>query len=238
VLDAFATPYPPAPCTFYSANITGSFSNPCRPDGTINLDDILAVLNAFAGQPYPCYPPCTGFLLEMGAGDGPAGGESPPAATGTIRLARNYSAGSPGLVAVDVFLSGASDLRGYQISLEALAGPQGHGRLELDDFVIDPDRTDYVYRDQIPSGASPGAPYVYTSVDRVGGRIAVALPQGGATVAGESYVGTVVMRREAGAQGRFYIRHRPEHTLLRDSGGRAIEVTDNGGADIDVPGAP
>ena len=238
VLDAFANIYTIPGCTKYSADIA------CVPNRVVDLDDIISVLDAFEGLQFTTLcpnPPCSNLLLEMsaGGGDPESGGELPPTATGTLRFARNPSTGGRHLVAVDVFLSGTSELlRGYQLSLEAVAGPQGHGRLELDDFVIDPERTDYVYRNQIPQGASPGPPYVYTSVDRVEGRIAVALPQGGATVAGESYVGTVVLRREAGAGGRFHVRHRPEHTLLRDSAHRAIEVFDDGGADIELNGAP
>jgi len=223
VLDAFAGTFTPD-CTPSSADLYG-----CVPNHEIDLDDMISVLDAFADMPYPCNPPCMGLLLEMGGGEGPA---PPP---GTIRIARNLSAGGPGLVAVDVFLTGV-EFRGYQLSIEAIAGPRANGRLEVIDMVIDEQRPDFIFRDAPPGG--PGGLGYYTAIDRVGGRIAVALPQGSVAPSGEVYLGTVVLRREAGARGRFHIRHRPEHTLLRDSDGQAIEVADNGGADIDVDDAP
>jgi len=225
VLNAFERDYT-ATCTFYSANLY-----PCPPNNAIDLDDILTVLDAFAGEPFRCEPPCEQqFQMAMGSG---GGGEGPAPAPGTLRFARNHSAGGTGLVAVNVFLSGTGDVRGYQLSLEAIAGPRAQGRLEVDAMTIDQQRTDFIFRN-VPPGGRGELPY-YTAVDRVGRRIAVALPQGGVTPTGEVYLGTVLLRREAGARGRFHVRHRPEHTLLRDSGGQAIEVADTGGADIDLP---
>jgi hypothetical protein len=203
----------------------------CVPDGVIDLDDILAVSNAFSGDDYftstGCSAPC-----QQGASGGSSGSEPETLASsgqtsGIVSLERNRQAasGQRGLVVVDVFLSGAVDLRGYQIALDAIGGgdtPSGGGQLVLEDVRIDTNRADYVFH-----GLDS-----YPATDAVRGRLASALATGDKPSGDAAYLGTFTFRMSPDAIGTFSVEPRTSETMLRDAAGTAIGVQTDGGMTV------
>jgi len=162
VLDAFAGTF--INCTRCSTDLVSE--DYCQPDGDIDLLDVLAVLDAYAGQPYPCAGPCgqgaccngttcaitteatcTGSFEGEGTDCWPndCGTESSGAQAVTLSLVpRQQEYERDDIVDVDLFVSGVSDLRGYQVAVDVAVN--GRQRLDLVGMSIENDREDYLYR--------------------------------------------------------------------------------------------
>lgn len=127
-----------------------------------------------------------------------------------------------GVVTVDVFISGISSLRTYQVALDATGG-QG-GSLTREDAWIDTDRADYVF----------GAAEAIKAVDDVHGRIGAVLFDGDMDAIGPKYLGTYTFRASNDAGGTFTITARlGRDTFLSDPEHMPIPF-DAQGASIDV----
>lgn len=187
------------------------------PDGIIALADIICVLDAFSGV-----SPCTA-LCNAG---GPAV-EAPPVSRSTQRRARHaptasftlvpivHTARGGDLIEVEAFVSGALDVRGYELAVEAVAdappGPPSADRaqLVLVDVSIDTTRADYLLH---------GVPHV-TAVDATAGRLAAAAYNGGVTISREAYVGTFTFRASSNTAGLYRFNVRSADTTVLDSTG-------------------
>lgn len=125
-------------------------------------------------------------------------------------LTREGTARPGELINVDVFLSKATDLRAYQVALDAFIGqtPASLAGLEVDNT-----REDYVFA---------GVQAVH-AVDPSKGRLTSAMYQGGINVNAPAYLGTFTYRLPAQAAGTVQVRIRSDRTtLLRNSAGRPI----------------
>ena len=189
---------------------------PCPSNnGLIDIDDVVAVLNAFAG-----IDPCC-----SGGGASPGGPMAPgpillPAA---ITLVANPTTIAPGASAtVEGFISGASDLRGYQVALSVTGGTSG--TLDVETLSIDIVRPNYVF-----SGLSN-----VTALDESGVRLGGALYSGGVNTGSNKYLGTFTFRASSDADGTFTVDFRTGETLLRDSNMGSITWDSGGSVDITV----
>lgn len=219
VLDGFGGSFR-APCTHGNIDIGGAQGS-CVPDGIIALADILHVLDAFSG-----ISSC-GAICDAGG----SAMEPPPVSRSAQRRSRSALAAvftlvptmpiarNGELIEVEVFVSGAPDVRGYQLAVEAVvdAPSSGHRvRVELVDVSIDTTRTDYVLH---------GVEHV-AALDATYGRLAAATYTGGVTVSDDdAYVGTFTFRASSDAAGlvRFDVRSADTTVLDSTGGSMAIE---------------
>jgi hypothetical protein len=111
-----------------------------------------------------------------------------------------------GMHAFDVFLTGAMDLRGYQVALSADGGT--NGKLNLVDIHQDATRADFVF----------GSEQIVNAVDLNGGRVVGALFVGSVDAATPKYLGTFTYQPSSDATGTFTVKVQvSEETMLRDS---------------------
>jgi len=108
-------------------------------------------------------------------------------------------------VLVDAFVSGANDLRAYQVAVDISGGQTG--RFEMKDMYIDTARTDWVFADM----------QAVSAANRTGGRMMGALYSGGVNVSEPKYAGTLVLEASPDALGTFNISLRAtEETTLKN----------------------
>lgn len=120
-----------------------------------------------------------------------------PRAGATFTVVPGRTAIQPGeAVNLDVFLSGASNVRSYQLTLSVSGGASG--RLTVDDLWVDSQRADYVF----------GALQKLDAVDRTGARIGAVLMQGGVEAVNSRYVGSYTVRASSDASGVFNVNLR------------------------------
>lgn len=115
------------------------------------------------------------------------------------------------MVSFDVYLSGASDLRGYQVAVDVTGGD--NGKLTLADIHQDVNRADWVFAGQQIVNAS----------DLNGSRVVAALWNGGVDAGSMKYIGTFSYQASDDASGTFTAKVRvSEDTALRDSNSAPI----------------
>jgi hypothetical protein len=125
-------------------------------------------------------------------------GAAPAGATFTVVPDR--TAIQPGeTVNVHVFLSGASQVRSYQVKLAVRGGVTGG--LLIDNLWIDSERTDYVF----------GKLQKLDAVDPSNSRMAGVLMQGGVDVGNPAYVGSYSLRASNDASGVFSVNLGLDH---------------------------
>jgi len=192
-------------CTFERMDI-----EPCGGNGSLNLFDLFAILDSFSGIDPCCSPSPTQPLSDR---PGLAVDRLVDTPVATIKLVvsqRSVRAGDT--VTVDVFASAVTELRGYQIALEAAGGSRGS--LESETLAIDDSRDDYVFAQMESVQAS----------DPDGVRIVGALMADSATTRGDTYLGSFTYRIPSGAHGTFSVDIRPEETMLVDTAGRQFAI--------------
>lgn len=111
-------------------------------------------------------------------------------------VAREESVQPGGTVTVDLFLSGAANVRTYQVAVEATGGDSGS--LTRREGWIDADRPDYVF----------GTAQVIKAVDDVHGRAGAVLFDGGVNAMTQAYLGTFTFEASSDAAGDFVISAR------------------------------
>lgn len=189
------------------------------PDGWINIDDILAVVDViFNGRIYSCPDPCF---------TGPDPPAAPPAATGELATSETPHTINPGdMVEVDVYVAGTADLRAYEVSVDITGGSSG--ALTLVNAFIDETRVDYAFY----GAATP----THSSVDVSGGRIANALEIGGVDALTDVYAGTFVFQASGNADGTFTATALIQDTKLRNSNSFPVGIATTTSTTISVTG--
>jgi hypothetical protein len=128
-----------------------------------------------------------------------------PVGSALTIVPREASGRSGDLFTVDVFLSGATNVRTYQLSIDTAGGRSGS--LAREEAYIDADRTDYVF----------GTQHAIKAVDDVHGRMGAVLFDGGVNAPTAMYLGTYAFRASSDAEGDFTITARPDgETFLND----------------------
>lgn len=219
VLDGFENTF--GQCSRYGDDLQGDV-----PNGVINILDITAVLDAFSGLPYPDADPCDERAAER----------SQESVVLTL-VPRRATIRPNDVLAVDVFASAASDLRGYEIaparSCSLLGGGLGareSGRkaplsepspshapqtlLRLESVAVEVARADYIF-----AGLTQ-----FAVTDPLEQRLAAAALEGGVPVVKSRYLGTFTLRATSAAAGTYPLGLRLEGTILLDSYGRRLHV--------------
>jgi len=112
----------------------------------------------------------------------------------TITLVPSQSRAYPGRpVSVDIFVSGMTDLRTFQVPLDVVGGTAG--TMAIEDVRIDRARSDYVF----------GTLQKVDAADQVGKRVGGVLISGGVDATEMSYLGTATLRPSADARGNFRV---------------------------------
>ncbi len=211
VLDGFAGVFT-LPCSAHNMDI-----EPCSGNNTINVFDIFAAQNAKNGID-PCN--CSGGMMASSGGGSFAtlspGGSAPPASISIRLAARSAAVSASGAVDVDVFASGLTDLRGYELQLVASGG--GRGTLDVTALSIDQFRTDFVFN---------GLDNLH-AIDVLTHRAVCTLSSGSVSSTEERYLGTITFTASASASGQFTVS-----TLLSD-GSDGILAGDTNGAPMTV----
>lgn len=146
----------------------------------------------------------------------------------TITVVPRQTSIMPGdAVTADVFVAGASDLRLYQVAVDATGGTAG--KLSLENMVIDKSRADYVF----------GTLQLVDAVDMTQGRMGSVLFSGGVEAAQPMYVGTYTFRSSTDASGTFYVQIRVgRDSFLQNSVDEAIAYRVGQPAMVTVGAAP
>ncbi len=198
------------------------------PDQKINISDVTIALDAFRGMPDPYPPapdPCTAAAeaAQMEVASLPYDDlDFAPAAT--IELVPSRTELQPGeAVAVDVLLSGAFDVRNYQVTLVVDGGDSG--RLHGEDLRIDAQRADFIF----------GYGSMLSAVDHPGDRIGAVLVSGGVDVVDPAYLGTFTLRATEDASGTFSVYAALENhgSMLNSSDNQQIRFS-SPAAEIEV----
>lgn len=196
LLDAFAG-------TFTSCDQASTNLQPCPPNPPLTWDifDILAVLDAFGGVDACCNPspsaPARGG--ELAAGSATRG-------AATIKLVPSSRVANAGdVVNVDVYVSGVTDMRGYQLSTAVSGGRRGG--LDMVGASV-ANRRDFAL----------SAMENVTAVNEVVGRLAGAAYSGGVATTGSAYVGTFTFEVSPDAVGSFRVGLGGDVHLLNSSG--------------------
>lgn len=130
------------------------------------------------------------------------------------------------LVSFDVFLGSASDLRGYQVALDAVGGSAG--RLDLVDIHIDTARADFVF----------GSEQAVQAGDLQQGRMVGAMFSGGVNRTTPSYLGTFTYRATPDAVGAFQVKVRTnDDTALRNGASSPIQYQAGTPGVVEIGGA-
>lgn len=125
--------------------------------------------------------------------------------TPVVSLRSSATTVSPGdAVDVDVYVSGADQLRTFQVSVEATGGTSGS--LDRVSNGVDSDREDYVFS-TIPS---------IDAADQVHGRVGATTIGGSVNATDAQYVGTFSFVASRDASGTFNFTIRPLHSFLND----------------------
>jgi hypothetical protein len=114
---------------------------------------------------------------------------------------------------IDVYASGASDLRSYQIAIQTSGGSSG--KLVLAGAVINRQREDYVF----------GGANVITAESVPSARLGAVAYESGVEVPDWAYLGTYVLRPTADAAGEFRVSVKVagNETLLADTSNEPID---------------
>jgi len=222
VLDCFSGDFSGGRTLYSCDQVPAVSGSECvGPNGVINVDDILAVIDyIFQGWAYPCSDPCF-----TGPGGNPP--MAPPAATAELATSETPHTINPGqVVEVDVYVAGTSDLRAYEVSVDITGGTSGN--LTLVSAFIDEARVDYAFY---------GAPApTHSSVDLSGGRIANVLETGGVDATTDVYAGTFVFQASGNADGTFAATALIQDTKLRDSSSAPVGIATTTSTTISVTG--
>ncbi len=125
-----------------------------------------------------------------------------------VQVVPREASGQPGdLFTVDLFVNRATNLRVYQITLEAAGGRSGS--LTRENVQIDNERADYVF----------GTAAIIPAVDQFNGRLGSLMFEGGVNVAEPKYLGSFSFRASDDAAGTFTIGFRLIDTFLTDPDG-------------------
>ena len=209
VLDGFTS-------VFDRCTLGGVDLDPCDGDGLVDLFDILAVLNAFSQQPVSCsaacVPPPSPSMKPDRSSFTRTGRRGRPAVATLVTERRAGRGGE--FVDVDLYVTGVSDLRGYQVAIDAVGA--GADEVALEKITVDRQRPDYAFRNRESMEAG----------DLVDGRLAVALVLGGVTSTERSYLGTFTFRVPAEASRRLRFEFRGDgSSRWVTSTGRLLDVT-------------
>lgn len=205
VIDAFAgKPFPCAiPCGGACClDLPGTECELLPPDQCAELG------GSYLGDGSLCLPnPCG----AEGLVGGPVGfGDIALSALVTV-VVRQDTGLPKDLFAVDLFISGVVDLRGYQVAVDVRGGISG--RLDPVDLTVDMARDDYVF--------ASAQSFFATGFDQQ--RLAGVRLTGGVTTQGPGYLGTFVYRATSDASGDFEVSLRTwNDTMLRDSNEQVI----------------
>lgn len=172
---------------------------PAAVDRVTNLGDLLALLDAFAGQSFAeafgYDDPCATQQQTASPADTPA--------AEILLLPTGPTVQPGGLLEVRVMIDGDAELRGYQLAVDATTA-EGKS-LELHDVRVDSSDKDYVFagRTTVPA------------VDVRRGRIANALLAGTVTPAADAYLATFVFRVPQSSAGsiRLHVRRGDDSQL-------------------------
>ncbi len=137
----------------------------------------------------------------------------PSPAGATFTAVADRTTIQPGETAtLDVFLSGASNVRTYQVTLVVSGGSSG--QLNFDNLSIDTERSDYVF----------GTLEDLHAVDQTGHRMGAVLMQGSVEAINPAYVGSYTMRASSDASGVFEVNVRldDDASILWNSDQRPI----------------
>lgn len=209
MLDAFQDIFLQA--TFFSTDLRGNV-----PDRTIDVFDIIAVLDAFQDLPYPGTPcPVQGQVAAS----------SDDSAAVVHIIPRRNSVGSAESFAVDVFVSGAHELRGYEIALDArvegrphVAAERAVVAAELESITVQTDHEEYVFGDRTS----------YPVVAESSGRLANTVLEAASEHRERGYLGTWVFRvpkDRAQTGGRVVITLGADTLLARSANAAVTNVT-------------
>ena len=192
------------------------------PDASVDGDDLLYWIDAFYGESYP-------FSWCGGARRGPDRDDPRRLSTSlddeTARLSLSpatHWARPKEPVAVEVSLEGVSNLRAFQVAMDASGGDSGS--LILEKVFIDETREDFIFAQQSP----------LTIADQKRQRTVAALWQGGVSAVDEQrYLATFVFVPTRDAKGAFSLTLRDEPgTMLRDPHRRPLLVSETARATI------
>ncbi len=202
-------------------NAVNADIEPCEPNGTLNLFDIFSVLDAIGGED-PC---CSAAAAAPATRERELSNRRRDAvARPAIELEPSARSISPGeTIAVEVLVSDAADLRGYEVALDAVG--RRRGRLELESITVDRGRRDYVFADR----------EVFDVGDLSGARVVAAMARGGVTPRDAGYLATFVFRASEDAHGSFKIAVREAgDTILLDSVGSILRTRSITNASVSV----
>jgi hypothetical protein len=197
-----------------------------QPDGDIDVDDLMALVEAYAAIPYPCPDACgTGSPLGPCSGEAPEGPSAPEAPEGpsgpegpegpmgpggsgpaTINLTASPTSIKPNqTVSVQAFLTSGTTTRAFQVAVQVSGGTSGS--LVLETVTINDTQTNYLFYglNDLPA------------TDVAGARLAATLFSGSVPAALQKYMGTFTFRASPDANGTFIVTLRPAETLLRDA---------------------
>jgi len=185
VLDGFAGDF--SLVSFEDANI-----EPCIPNTVVNVFDLFAVLDAFNGIDPCCSPPPA--AVQQSGREGIAGRrpgvEALPATIKLVPSRRTAHAGD--MIDVAVYVSGVTNLRGYEAKVMTEGGRRG--QLEFVSASVE-DRKDFVLN---------GVENV-KAIDDSTARLGAVAYSGGVTSTGTAYIGTFTFRASTDAIGAFRV---------------------------------
>jgi hypothetical protein len=214
-------------CTERSADLMH-----CIPNRLIDVDDLVAVVDAYSGTTYPgslgCPLACPGSPAGGGAPQGPSGPEGPEGpqfSQATIYLTADATVIKPGKpVTVRASVVSLVPLRADQVAVSVTGGTSA--TLDLETVTIDDTRTDYLFYGLADLPAT----------DDQTARLAATLFSGSAPGSPQKYLGTFTFRASLDASGTFTISLRPAETLLRDGNSAAVTWTTGPPAQVTVEG--
>ncbi len=179
-------------CALSQVDIAGS-QGACTPDGVVNIFDVLNGLNVSQGA-VPCDCSGDGAPIPQPPGDALTGSIS-QRQSGTVVLTlspRSRSVKPGGTLWVDVFASGAGDVRGYQFAVSTTGGD--HGELKVTGTLVEDDRSDYLFtQTENISAEKTAAAMVIGMYSDV-------------SLTDRSYLGTVALRATKEAVGVFELK--------------------------------
>ncbi|OWY63863.1 hypothetical protein B7486_50555, partial [cyanobacterium TDX16] len=203
VLDGFQDVF--ENCALEAVDLMGE-----TPDRDVDLFDIMAVLDAYQDIAYPDPMPCTALAVSPRSYEEP----SSPLMASKLQLQVQPSLPSvqPGAAfTADVFISGSTELRAYQLSFKTTGGSAGS--IVVEDVTVNPVHNAYVF-----GGLSP-----FTAKNAAEARVANALQAGAVETGDTAYLATVHLRASVAARGTFRIELEPNgRTILLDANSEVI----------------
>jgi hypothetical protein len=214
-LDGFQGTF--ANCTPFGVDQTsGAVTHPV----TIDLGDVLAILDAFSGTAYSDGTPCASSFAAQAGKTSVRTATDPSGQLTLVPSATTIS--SFGTVRIDVYGDRLEDVRGYQVAVEATGGSAG--ALVPVEAAVDTARDDRLFSGQTSFPVS----------DSRGSRIGGALWHGAETTALRVYLGSFDFRADALAAGTFRVGFRKPETLLWGSSTVPVPPDTSPGVEITV----